>query len=103
MGKAKACPPSPEEQKGGHGALRLCPPFERARRDYGYHWYMGDFATAQPLHWFGGIGWGGQHLYVIPARDLIFVIHCGNYGRSGQEQAAVLIALLKDVVLPSFG
>ncbi|WFU26093.1 serine hydrolase [Bradyrhizobium sp. CB1717] len=74
----------------------------RVGRDYGYQWYIGDFATAQPLHWFGAVGWGGQYLYVIPARDLAFVIHCGNYGRSGQEQAAVLIALLNDVVLPGF-
>jgi len=74
----------------------------RVGRDYGYQWYMGGFATTQPLRWFGGVGWGGQYLYVIPARDLAFVILCGNYGRSGQEQAAVLIALLNDVVLPGF-
>jgi CubicO group peptidase (beta-lactamase class C family) len=75
----------------------------RVGRNYGYQWYMGDFATPQPLHWFCGIGWGGQYLYVVPGRDLTFVIHCGNYRRSGQEQAAILIALLQDVVLPSFG
>lgn len=74
----------------------------RVARDYGYHWYMGDFATARPLHWFGGVGWGGQYLYVVPTRDLTVVIHCGNYRRSGQEQAAVLVALLQDVVLPVF-
>lgn len=74
----------------------------RIGRDYGYHWYMGDFATARPLHWFGGVGWGGQYLYVIPTRDLTVVIHCGNYRRSGQEQAAVLVALLQDLVLPAF-
>ncbi|MCP3447492.1 serine hydrolase [Bradyrhizobium sp. CCGUVB14] len=71
-------------------------------RHYGYHWYMGDFATAQPLHWFGGVGWGGQYLFVIPARDLVVVIHCGNYQRSGQEQTAVMLALMRDVVLPGF-
>lgn len=71
-------------------------------RHYGYHWYMGDFATAHPLHWFGGVGWGGQYLFVIPARDLVVVIHCGNYQRSGQEQTAVMLALMRDVVLPGF-
>jgi len=71
-------------------------------RHYGYHWYMGDFATAQPLHWFGGVGWGGQYLFVVPARDLVVVIHCGNYQRSGQEQTAVMLALMRDVVLPGF-
>jgi len=74
----------------------------RVGRDYGYQWYMGDFATAQALHWFGGVGWGGQYLYVVPARDLVVFFHCGNYERPGPEQAAVLIALLNDVVLPGF-
>ena len=60
------------------------------------------FRPAQPLHWFGGVGWGGQYLFVMPARDLVVVIHCGNYQRSGQEQTAVMLALMKDVVLPGF-
>ncbi|MBR0851834.1 serine hydrolase [Bradyrhizobium diazoefficiens] len=74
----------------------------RPGRDYGYQWYMGDFATAPPLHWYGGVGWGGQYLYVIPARDLVVVIHCGNYQRPGKEQTAVLVALLNEIVLPGF-
>ena len=57
---------------------------------------------AAPLHWFGGIGWGGQYLFVMPARDLVVVIHCGNYQRSGREQTEVMLALMKDVVLPGF-
>jgi CubicO group peptidase (beta-lactamase class C family) len=74
-------------------------------RSYGYHWYMGDYAAAvnaQPLHWFGGVGWGGQYLFVIPARDLAVAIHCGNYRRSGEEQTAVMRAVMTEVVLPSF-
>ncbi|WP_283816756.1 hypothetical protein [Bradyrhizobium diazoefficiens] len=39
---------------------------------------------------------------MIPARDLAVVIHCGNYRRSGQEQTAVMLALMKEVVLPGF-
>jgi CubicO group peptidase (beta-lactamase class C family) len=74
----------------------------RVGRDYGYHWYIGEFAAVQPVRWFGGIGWGGQYLFVMPARDLVVVIHCGNYQRSGQEQTAVMLALMKDVVLPGF-
>ncbi len=73
----------------------------RAGRDYGYQWYIGEIA-AQRLHWFGGIGWGGQYVFVIPARDLVVVIHCGNYRRSGQEQTAVALALMNELVLPSF-
>jgi CubicO group peptidase (beta-lactamase class C family) len=74
-------------------------------RSYGYHWYMGDYAAgtaAQPLHWFGGVGWGGQYLFVIPARDLVIVIHCGNYRRTGADQTAVMRTIMTEVVLPSF-
>jgi CubicO group peptidase (beta-lactamase class C family) len=74
-------------------------------RSYGYHWYMGDYAAgtaAQTLHWFGGVGWGGQYLFVIPARDLVVVIHCGNYRRTGADQTAVMRTIMTEVVLPSF-
>lgn len=71
-------------------------------RHYGYHWYMGEFATGQPLHWFGGVGWGVQYLFVMPARDLVVAIHCGNYQRSGREQTEVMLALMREVVLPGF-
>ncbi|GLR87021.1 serine hydrolase domain-containing protein [Bradyrhizobium iriomotense] len=75
-----------------------------AVRNYGYHWYMGDYNAAQrqPLHWFGGVGWGGQILTVIPARDLVLVIHCGNYPKPGAEQFGVIRTIMGDVVLPSF-
>jgi CubicO group peptidase (beta-lactamase class C family) len=73
-------------------------------RLYGYHWYMGELvggAPPQPLHWVGGIGWGGQYLFLFPARELVLVAHCGNYDKPGREQRAVLRALLGEVVLPS--
>ena len=36
-------------------------------RSYGYHWYIGDTTVdGQRQHWVGGIGWGGQQLYVFP-------------------------------------
>ena len=74
-------------------------------RNYGYQWYMGDYGAGvrpQPLHWFGGVGWGGQILTAIPARDLVVVIHCGNYPKAGAEQSGVVRALMSEVVLPSF-
>ena len=38
-------------------------------RRYGYHWYLGAHAAAASQRrepWVGGIGWGGQRLYVFP-------------------------------------
>lgn len=74
-------------------------------RGYGYHWYTGAFPGGKhpPLPWIGGIGWGGQRLYVVPKFDLVVGINCGNYRRPGAEQGAVGIAIMTDVVLPAFG
>lgn len=74
-------------------------------RNYGYHWYMGDLAAgtaSHPLHWVGGIGWGGQRLFVFPAIDLVVAMNCGNYRKPGMEQSRVNSAVLTEVVLPSF-
>jgi CubicO group peptidase (beta-lactamase class C family) len=74
-------------------------------RSYGYQWYMGDASVGTPPrseHWFGGNGWGGQRLYAFPARDLVVVIHCGNYGKPGREQATIVRTVVAEVVLPSF-
>jgi CubicO group peptidase (beta-lactamase class C family) len=72
---------------------------------YGYHWYMGDVIVrtlAQPHHWVGGIGWGGQRLYVLPALDLVVAMNCGNYRKPRIEQSRIELVLLTEIVLPSF-
>jgi CubicO group peptidase (beta-lactamase class C family) len=74
-------------------------------RAYGYHWYIGDFpagSSAQPYHWMGGIGWGGQYLLVFPNLDLVVALNCGNYHKPLVEQSNVVRAILGEVVLPSF-
>jgi CubicO group peptidase (beta-lactamase class C family) len=49
-------------------------------RSYGGHWYIIDnVAGGQRRYWFGGIGWGGQKLYVFPGQDLVIAMNCGNY------------------------
>ena len=50
--------------------------------------------------WVGGIGWGGQRLYVFPALDLVVAQHCGNYNEPGAEQQRINEAIINDVVLP---
>jgi CubicO group peptidase (beta-lactamase class C family) len=72
-------------------------------RRYGYHWYLGASATAasQRLErWVGGIGWGGQRLYVFPALDLVVAQHCGNYHKPGTEQRRINDAIITEIVLP---
>jgi CubicO group peptidase (beta-lactamase class C family) len=74
-------------------------------RRYGYHWYLGA-SPAGPSQrwqrWVGGIGWGGQRLYVFPGLDLVVAQHCGNYHKSMIEQSRVNGAIIAEVVLPSF-
>jgi CubicO group peptidase (beta-lactamase class C family) len=72
---------------------------------YGYHWYIGEVVAGTPArshHWVGGIGWGGQRLYVLPTLDLVVAMNCGNYDKPLAEQARISRALLTEVVLPSF-
>jgi CubicO group peptidase (beta-lactamase class C family) len=73
-------------------------------RSYGYQWYMGDVAGAapRPQHWVGGIGWGGQRLFVFPALDLVVAINCGNYDKPGSEQSRIIDTILTEVVMPAF-
>jgi len=72
-------------------------------RSYGYQWYMGEVAAlgqTKAHHWIGGIGWGGQRLFVLPDLSLVVAMNCGNYAKSGQEQNRVTGTILVTVVLP---
>ena len=72
-------------------------------RRYGYHWYFGASAPAQSQRlerWIGGIGWGGQRLYLFPALDLVVAQNCGNYHKPGTEQRRVNDAIITEIVLP---
>ena len=73
-------------------------------RRYGYHWYLGA-SPAGPSQrwerWVGGIGWGGQRLYVFPALDLVVAQHCGNYDKPGTEQRRINDAII-EIIMPGF-
>jgi CubicO group peptidase (beta-lactamase class C family) len=72
-------------------------------RSYGYHWYLGDVVPSgrsQSHHWIGGIGWGGQRLFVLPDLDLVIALNCGNYRKSSTEQNRVSGTIIAAVVLP---
>jgi CubicO group peptidase (beta-lactamase class C family) len=74
-------------------------------RRYGYHWYLGasPAGTSQRWQrWVGGIGWGGQRLYVFFALNLVVAQNCGNYNKSGAEQTRINDTIITEIVLPSF-
>lgn len=59
---------------------------------YGYQWYVDTLAGHR---WVGGIGNGGQRLYVFPDLELVVVLTAGNY--DGGDSAAE--SLVADVLL----
>ena len=59
--------------------------------DYGYQWYLGTIveeADGRPVRWVGGIGNGGQRLFVMPDLDLVIAIAAGNYDAADQSSTA---------------
>jgi CubicO group peptidase (beta-lactamase class C family) len=73
-------------------------------RSYGYHWYLGQapIGGAQRQRteaWVGGIGAGGQRLFIVPAVDLVVVITAGNY--NSPDQALPPNRVITEAILPS--
>jgi CubicO group peptidase (beta-lactamase class C family) len=71
---------------------------------YGWHWYLFQLppeGSNDRGRTIGGIGWGGQRLFIFPGIDLVVVMNAGNYPKSGEEQRRIADSVLKDVVLPS--
>jgi len=67
---------------------------------YGYQWWMGhSLARGRDLIWIGGIGLGGQRLYIVPELDLVVAINSAHYGSS--LQGVIPINILNRFVLPA--
>jgi CubicO group peptidase (beta-lactamase class C family) len=73
------------------------------RGGYGYQWYTGTLSPGTPraLSWAGGIGWGGQRLFVAPQLDLVIAMNAGNYPRPIMEQGRIASLVLYEAVLPA--
>jgi CubicO group peptidase (beta-lactamase class C family) len=72
------------------------------RRQYGYHWYVGNVPFDGPegrrrARWIGAVGNGGQRLVVFPDLELIAVVTAGNYNQYGRAPDD----LFTGVVLPN--
>ncbi len=70
--------------------------------DYGYQWWAGSVdALGASRRWHGGIGNGGQRLFIVPALDLVVVITAGDYnqyaiGASDRELFGKIAAGLRE-------
>ncbi len=67
---------------------------------YGYHWWLGrSFLRGRDLAWAGGIGYGGQRLYVIPGLDTVIAITAGHYDQ--YQQYVIPEAIFDHLLLPA--
>jgi CubicO group peptidase (beta-lactamase class C family) len=67
---------------------------------YGYQWWLGrSLLRGRDLAWIGGIGNGGQRLYVVPDLDLVVAINSAHYG--SPLQGTIPISILNRFVLPA--
>lgn len=78
----------------------------RDRREYGYHWYVGELAFnaldgPRRERWIAAMGNGGQRLYVFPRLELLVVMTAGNYNR--RDQGTPPNRLLTEIILPNLG
>jgi CubicO group peptidase (beta-lactamase class C family) len=74
------------------------------RRQYGYHWYLGQTAFKgldgpRKERWIAAFGNGGQRLFVFPGLDVTVVITAGNYNR--RDQGSSPDRVVTDVILPN--
>jgi CubicO group peptidase (beta-lactamase class C family) len=63
--------------------------------DYGYQWYLGtideEAGPRAPVAWVGGIGNGGQRLFVLPELATVLAIAGGSYDSADQSSTASAI------------
>ncbi|WP_439894081.1 serine hydrolase domain-containing protein (plasmid) [Ralstonia sp. 25C] len=70
---------------------------------YGYQWWLGE-VDAGGMHqgWIGGIGNGGQRLWILPGLDMVIVTTAGDYNqRASWKQAATLFDQVMATVQPA--
>jgi CubicO group peptidase (beta-lactamase class C family) len=78
----------------------------RDGREYGYHWYLGEFVFngsdgRRRERWIAAFGNGGQRLYVFPRLELLVVTTAGNYNQ--RDQGTPAYRLLTEIILPNVG
>jgi CubicO group peptidase (beta-lactamase class C family) len=67
---------------------------------YGYQFWLGrSFVRGQEIDWIAGWGYGGQRLFIVPALDLVVLVHAGLYNSSTQSVPPLMV--LNRYVLPA--
>jgi CubicO group peptidase (beta-lactamase class C family) len=67
---------------------------------YGYQFWLGrSLVHGREVDWALGMGYGGQRLFIVPALDLVALVHAGLYRSS--MQGAVPLVVLNRYVLPA--
>jgi CubicO group peptidase (beta-lactamase class C family) len=67
---------------------------------YGYQFWLGrSLVHEREVEWALGLGYGGQRLFIVPALDIVVLVHCGLYQSS--LQGAVPLMVLNRYVLPA--
>jgi CubicO group peptidase (beta-lactamase class C family) len=67
---------------------------------YGYQWWLGrTLYRGRSVDWIGGIGNGGQRLYIVPELDLVVAINSAHYG--SPLQGIIPYAIFSRFVLPA--
>ncbi|KMW46822.1 beta-lactamase family protein [Ralstonia pickettii] len=70
---------------------------------YGYQWWLGKVeAGGEQQDWVGGIGRGGQRLWIVPGLDMVVVATAGDYNqRAIWKQTETLFSQVMATVQPA--
>ena len=67
---------------------------------YGYQSWLGrSLVHGRVVDWAAGVGYGGQRLFIVPALDLVVLVHAELY--SGFTQSVAPLIVLNRYVLPA--
>jgi CubicO group peptidase (beta-lactamase class C family) len=67
---------------------------------YGYQFWLGrSLLHEREIEWSLGLGYGGQRLFIVPALDMVVLVHAGLY--HSPIQGAVPLTVLNRYVLPA--
>jgi len=59
---------------------------------YGYQFWLGrSLAHGREVEWALGLGYGGQRLFIVPALDLVVLVHAGLYHSSMQGWVPLVV------------